>query len=206
MKMTAKITSEVLFLLSLIAFSSFAACEDEERTEAEINQDDVNLVDFENNDSYFIRNIDVNQDGALDKVVSSSKNSGNDLYFFENKSGVYTLALKSIKFSEDGGRIIDDVVPDNDNDNVAIVKTFFPKGYDLASYYIVYDNNDWVLKKTIFENINWQNNPDVIYICEAKQDIPMRQLLIPEIAANLKQIPDEADREHVCAVRKRSPQ
>lgn len=39
----------------------------------------TDLTYYINNNNYFIRDIDINKDGYKDKVISSSKNAGNDL-------------------------------------------------------------------------------------------------------------------------------
>ncbi len=80
---------------------------------------------FESNSDYFIRDIDVDEDGVLDKVVSSKKYKGNELYFFVNKEREYQMMLKSINFSEDGGRIIGDIKKVENGNECMKIHTFF---------------------------------------------------------------------------------
>ena len=50
-----------------------------------INKKNKDLSVLENNKNYFVVDIDVNNDGALDKVISSKPYKGNSLYFFCKK-------------------------------------------------------------------------------------------------------------------------
>ena len=57
-----------------------------------------NLSFYTSNDSYFIKEIDVNNDAILDKVVSSKPYEGDDLLVFISTGDTYEFALKAINF------------------------------------------------------------------------------------------------------------
>ncbi|UGU14790.1 hypothetical protein LS482_13925 [Sinomicrobium kalidii] len=156
---------------------------------------------FEDNSDYFIREIDVDKNGTLDKVVSSEKYKGNELYFFVNKGGGYQMMLESINFSEDGGRIIGDIEKVEDNEELLRIHTFFPDGgTDEAYYYVTYINSKWILTKTRYINNYWQEDDAKTYVCDVIQGLNMKDLLNPEAAKMIKQIPDRSERERVCKV------
>ncbi|WP_268223558.1 hypothetical protein [Sinomicrobium oceani] len=158
------------------------------------------LKTLENNESYFIKEVDVNKDGILDKVVSSEKYKGNELYFFVNKNGIYELALKSINFSEDGGRIIEEIRK-QDKKEVLQILTFFPDGgMDKAIYDVDYKDGDWILTNTRYITKYWQEDYKKTYICDVKQGLLMKELVHTEKAGQIKQIPDSGDRDSHCKV------
>ncbi|EKX94958.1 hypothetical protein HMPREF9996_01698 [Aggregatibacter actinomycetemcomitans Y4] len=65
---------------------------------------DSRSVDFySNNNEFFIKNIDINNDNILDKVISNVKGAGNELLFFIKNGGKYKLVFKGTNLSEDGG-------------------------------------------------------------------------------------------------------
>jgi len=164
-----------------------------------VQQNKYKISDYKNNKNYFIRNIDINKDGILDKVVCSEKFKGNELLFFQKNKENYNFVIKTINFSEDGGRIIDDVLPTKDDNNVLKIKTFFPDGgLDLATYFIAFKNGKWKLQKTIYETRNWQKDATKRYICEVKQDILLSELVNNKGVNRIKQIPNEEDREKKC--------
>lgn len=127
---------------------------------------------YVNNQAFFIRTFDINKDGIADKVVSSIANEGEDLLvFFGNRTGGYDEVLETTNFSEDGGNIIKDIyeIPGSKG---FMVKTYFPdRGYYEKEFYIVPENNTWILKNTIYKTMSDVSENAVKYICEVKQNI-----------------------------------
>ena len=124
---------------------------------------------------------------------------GNELLFFQKNKEQYDFVVETINFSEDGGRIIDDVLPENKSGNVLKIKTFFPDGgLDLATYFIAFKNGEWQLQKTIYEIRHWQKDASKRYVCEVKQNILVQELTTETGIQKLKQIPKEEDRDKDC--------
>lgn len=164
------------------------------------------LHKFEDNDRYIVFDIDVNADGVLDKVISSAPNNGNELLFFENIKGHLSLVLTSINLTEDGGKVLDKIRPaaQNEDGDVLVIETYFPQGLDIAKHFVAYRDGRWLLSHTEFEISDWRADDGEFYVCDVPQDMSMDSLLVPENAAAIKQVPDEAFREAVCI--NRSPQ
>lgn len=158
---------------------------------------DTDLTYYINNNSYFIRDIDINKDGYKDEVISSSKNTGNDLILFLNdKNNKYKFVLKTYNFSQDGGFVIEDVKPLSNSNEVFVVETYFDgaNGYRRSNY-IAYQNGNWINTRSIYITSNWQSNPNKEYYCEVKQNINLNDKNLPD---KLKQIPEESERDKVC--------
>lgn len=158
------------------------------------------LSQFVDNEDYFVRDIDINKDGILDKVVSSAQNAGNELYFFQKNDNQYKLVLESINFSEDGGRLIDDISPVNNSNEVLSIATFFPKGINKALYYVVYKNNDWLLSKTVYTLGSWQEDHTKKQVCNVVQNIKLRTLTEENGFQQFQQIPIESKRQELCNI------
>ncbi|RKM93361.1 tetratricopeptide repeat protein [Aquimarina sp. BL5] len=159
------------------------------------------IEQFENNTSYFIREIDINNDGIEDKVVSSEKYKGNQIYFFQKAGNNYELVLESINFSEDGGRIIADVLPSKDNKGGIRVHTYFPDGgNNQATYVINFQGGNWIFTKTIYEIGDWKDDHTKVYLCEVDQNLIFKNLISEEIAKQIVHLPEESKREHLCKV------
>ena len=151
---------------------------------------------YVNNKSFFIRTFDINKDGIADKVVSSIAYEGEDLLvFFGNKTGNYDEVLETRNFSEDGGNIIKDIyeIPKSKG---FIVKTYFPdRGYYEKEFYIVPENNTWILKNTVYKTMSDVSENAVKYICDVTQNIDITKSGWSE---KLQPIPDENERNRKC--------
>ncbi|WP_407351826.1 hypothetical protein [Luteimonas sp. R10] len=159
------------------------------------------LEAYVDSDLYVVVDADIDMDGALDKVVSNARNRGNELIFFKSTEGGYRTALVSTNLTEDGGRILGEIkqaTGDVEDGEVVSIETFFPKGMDVATHYISYSNNEWELSRTVYKVSDWKNRENVIYLCEVKQGIPMRDLVSEEVVSMVRQIPDESVRDQVC--------
>ncbi|WP_438710513.1 hypothetical protein ACSTS3_16750 [Aquimarina muelleri] len=156
---------------------------------------------FENNSDYFVEDIDLNEDGIIDKIVSSSQYKGDELYLFIKKNGKYILKLETVNLSEDGGKIIGDILPLDSKDEVFKIHTFFPKGNLQAHHFISYDQGNWILKRTIYETSNWRKS-DTVYLCEVKQNILLKDLKNNSGFKKFKHIPNEKYRDKVCKTKK----
>ncbi|MGE8552816.1 MAG: SH3 domain-containing protein [Chryseobacterium jejuense] len=152
------------------------------------------------NEDYFIKAFDVNKDGISDKIVSNKPYQGESLLiFFGDRQGKYTLALETRNFSEDGGNIINDIIPISGNKGF-IVKTSFPeRGYYEKEYNIILQNNTWLLKNIIYKTMSDISLDAVKYICNVPQNIDIQKSgwtdkIIP--------IPEENVRDKKCRVEK----
>lgn len=156
------------------------------------------FINYENNDNYFIKTFDVNKDGIPDKVVSNKAYQGNDLFvFFGNSKQEYNLNLETTNFSEDGGNIIQDIIP-IPNSKGLTVKTYFPdRGYFEKEYNLVPENNTWILKKTIYKTISDNSETAVKYICDVAQNIDITKSGWTD---KINPIPEENDRNKKCRV------
>ena len=175
-----------LFALMLVCNTVYAAKE-------------MRIEDFEKNEEYLVRNIDIDKDGVLDKIVSSAQYTGDELYLFLHKNEKYTFVLKSINFTEDGGNVIDDIKAVNDAKNVFAIDTFFPdRGYYKVRYFISYENNKWLLTKTEYKTSTWQNDSTKNYICDVRQNIDLRELHSDDWFDKINHIPPEDKRDEMC--------
>lgn len=161
-----------------------------------------NLLYYETNNDFFVRNIDINKDGFKDKIFSNKKNLGDNLILFlNNGKSEYKHIINSYNFSQDGGFVIDDIIPINSpsSQEVFYISTYF-EGSDGArrNNYVVYENGKWLLTKSIYITSNWRENPNIEYYCEVKQNI---NLIDKDIRDKLKPIPDESIRDKVCVER-----
>jgi len=156
------------------------------------------LNNFESNPNYFIRDIDFNKDGIADKIVSNEKYQGDELYLFVNKNNQYNLILETINLSEDGGKIIGDIIATSKGDEVFKIHTYFPdRGNLQATHFISYTNNKWLLKRTIYETSSLTESEDT-YICDVAQNIPLEELNTANGFEEFKQMPNEVDRDKLC--------
>ncbi|CAM3749538.1 SH3 domain-containing protein [Flavobacterium gelidilacus] len=152
-----------------------------------------NISFYENNDDYFVKEIDINNDNVLDKIVSSKPYQGDDLFLFVNNNNKYVLRLKTINFSEDGGNQITDI---KKNKNGFVIKTKFPdRGYLESEYYIEYKNNDWYLINTIYKTESSNQEDSFIYVCNVKQELNINDI---DLFDKVKSLPDETNRNKTC--------
>lgn len=161
--------------------------------EEEIETNTYTFSDYSNNDVYFIKEIDINKDGTLDKITSHKQYEGEELLLFIKEKDNFKFALKTINFSEDGGNQIRDI---KETETGFMIETFFPDGGFLESHhYISFINNKWILTNTIFKTKSSNQKDAFMYICDVKQDIDIAD---SEFLIKLKSIPDETERDKVC--------
>ena len=164
----------------------------------EQKEQDKNLDSYVSNPDYLEYNFDINRDEKLDKIFSHKEYKGDELVFFIRENDKFKFALKSINFTEDGGRIIESIESSNNNETVLKINTFFPNGEtNEASYYISYDD-DWYLSKTIFRISNWKENSLINKVCTISQNLLLRTLNKPENLSKIKNLPIEYEREKYC--------
>ena len=146
------------------------------------------------NDSYFIKDIDINNDAILDKIVSAEPYNGDELLLFVNNDNNYKLALKTTNFSEDGGHQIKDIQQTKEG---FVIITYFPdREFSESHHYISYANNRWVLTNTIYKTKSGLEEDAFIYVCDLKQGL---DLTSDKLLENLKQIPADAKKEQFCS-------
>ena len=119
---------------------------------------------YKNDTRYFVKNIDINKDGKLDKIVSSKKNQGNSLLLFIATDDTHNLAFETINFSEDGGNQIYDIKETVNGFN--IITQFPDRGFNEKTFKVTYLNNQFILDSVILKSANWQNNPDQTDVCK----------------------------------------
>ncbi len=160
---------------------------------------EVALADYEGNSSYFIKEIDVNNDNLLDKVVSSAAYQGDELLVFLNTNRSFKLELVSTNFSEDGGCQIVDIRQSTTGNGMVLILSFMDRGLLEEYYHITFDGKKWELTNTIFRTQSSNQVDAVIYVCDVKQELNMKD---PDLLDKLRYIPDEGQREKVCSTEK----
>lgn len=158
-----KIGSNILLLLLVVINCSNNNCKE--------------IKDYENNKTYVGVNIDLNRDGKLDWIFYKKPFEGDEMVFFIKHGDKYMFELSTCNFSEDGGKIVKEVVSDINTNNVIIVKTYFPDGgvYNM-DFYIDYKNHNWTVTKSVKEVVNWQEDPSKTIVCETQQNINLKDL------------------------------
>lgn len=156
------------------------------------------IADFIDTEHYFITNIDINNDGISDKVVSADPYQGDELLLFVNKNDNYELTLKTVNFSEDGGNQIKTIKKDK---NGFVIVTAFPdRGFFETHYFIKFKNGNWILTHTLYKTESGNEEDAFIYVCKVKQDIALSD---ENLLYKLKTIPDETVRDSLCIKEKR---
>lgn len=152
-------------------------------------------------DGYLVRDIDLNNDGLNDKVVSSNPYQGDRLYFFIRGEDGLQLALSSINFSEDGGYIINDIYPSEAGNEVAIIHTYFPdRGNLQAFHHIALDSaGDWVLSETQYETTVAQGS--ATYVCRFMQNIPMNDFVSADGFEYFNHLPIDVEGSEHCSLK-----
>lgn len=212
--MITNFKNRVKLIYTVVVLFSLFSCKENKKhvveicegKQQEINNSDKNLIleevlpsykiaDFENNEHYFIRNIDTDNDGLLDKIVSAVPYQGGELFLFLNNENNYQFALKTTNFSEDGGNQIVDV--SQTEDGFKIFTAFPDRGILEAHHHIKFINKKWILTHTVYR-IESSNAEDAfVYNCTVKQNIDMSD---KELLNKLKSFPNEVDREKVCKI------
>nr|WP_321413377.1 hypothetical protein [uncultured Allomuricauda sp.] len=151
------------------------------------------LSDYVENEHFFIRDIDINNDGILDKIVCAGPYQGDELLLFINDGEAYHFALKTFNFSEDGGNQIVDVIAEKGG---FFIKTAFPDGGLLEAYnHIAYTDEHWILTHTIYKTQSSNQEDAFIYVCTVPQGLNMSDA---EMLDQLNWMPDELDRDKIC--------
>ena len=152
------------------------------------------LSDFEDNEHYFIRDIDLDNDGLIDKIVSADRYQGDELLLFLHKGDEFQFALKTTNFSADGGNQIVDIMKE---DGGFVIETAFPDGgFSEAHHHITFKDNAWVLNNTVYKTQSSHLEDAFIYVCDVQQGLGLADVNFSE---KLKWLPEETDREHICA-------
>jgi len=158
------------------------------------------LTTYENNKNYFIKNFDVNKDGFLDKIVSSKPYHGEDLFvFLGDKDKNQKLILETRNFSEDGGNVIQDILPMSNSKGFTIITSFPDRGYYEKEYNLVMQNNTWILKNIIYKTMSDVSEDAVKYICDVSQNIDITKSGWTE---KINPIPDENIKDKKCKIEK----
>lgn len=157
-----------------------------------LNSEEISF--YENDVNYFIKEIDINNDNILDKIISKKAYQGDDLLLFIKSGNTYVLKLKTINFSEDGGNQISDIIKQK---NGFIIQTKFPdRGYLESEYFVEYKNENWYLVSTIYKTASSNEEDSFIYVCTIKQELNMND---KQLLDKLKPLPDETYRDKVCS-------
>ena len=160
--------------------------------------DNDDLKNYASNLDYFELNVDLNKDSVLDKVFSHKEYMGNELIFFINENDHFKLALKSINFTEDGGRIIKSIEPVKNKNTILKINTYFPDGETNAASYLIEFLDDWYLSKTIYTISNWKENLLQYQICNINQNILLKSLNDVKNQRKVKNLPIDSERDRFC--------
>ena len=150
MKLITSINKIILFIFPFSCFSS---------------SDNKDIKYYLNNNEFFNRDIDIDNDGVVDKVISSINGFGDDLLFFKKNKNNYELIFKGSNFSEDGGARINDIKKSKDKEYPVLITTNTDKLNIMNSYYIAYNNKKWILKKINTEVSGFLEDYSKKYIC-----------------------------------------
>ncbi|OOF66688.1 hypothetical protein [Rodentibacter caecimuris] len=165
MKAITKINKIIILSMSLIS-----CC---------VSADNADIKYYLNSDKFFSRDIDIDNDGITDKVISSINGFGDELLFFKKNDDGYCLVFKGNNFSEDGGANINDIkTADNKEDTILII-TNTGKLNVINRYYIAYDNKKWILKTINSEVSGFLDDYSKKYVCRFNKidfDISMYDL------------------------------
>ena len=151
MKLITSINKIILFIFPFSCFSS---------------SDNKDIKYYLNNNEFFNRDIDIDNDGVVDKVISSINGFGDDLFFFKKNKDNYELIFKGSNFSEDGGASINDIKKPKDKEYAILITTNTDKLNIMNSYYIAYNNKKWILKKINTEVSGFLEDYSKKYICK----------------------------------------
>ena len=165
MKLITSINKIILFIFPFSCFSS------------------SDIKYYLNNNEFFNRDIDIDNDGVIDKVISSINGFGDDLFFFKKNKNNYELIFKGSNFSEDGGARINDIKKSKDKEYPVLITTNTDKLNIMNSYYIAYNNKKWILKKINTEVSGFLEDYSKKYIC--KFDELNLDISIPDIKDKL---------------------
>ena len=168
MKLITSINKIILFIFPFSCFSS---------------SDNKDIKYYLNNNEFFNRDIDIDNDGVVDKVISSINGFGDDLLFFKKNKNNYELIFKGSNFSEDGGARINDIKKSKDKEYPVLITTNTDKLNIMNSYYIAYNNKKWILKKINTEVSGFLEDYSKKYIC--KFDNLNLDISIPDIKDKL---------------------
>ena len=151
MKLITSINKIILFILPFSCFSS---------------SDNKDIKYYLNNNEFFNRDIDIDNDGVVDKVISSINGFGDDLFFFKKNKNNYELIFKGINFSEDGGASINDIKKPKDKEYAILITTNTDKLNIINSYYIAYNDKKWILRGINSEVSGFLDDYSKKYICK----------------------------------------
>lgn len=196
-KLDAEFTSKLTLkkkniIEDLFKTAYFDANENPDPVDAEAT---YQLKEFENNDHYFIRNLDINNDGVSDKIVSATSYQGNELLLFINKGNSFEFALKTTNFSEDGGNQIVDI--SKTKNGFVIFTAFLDRGILEAHHHIKFINEEWILTHTVYKTESSNEEQSFIYNCTVNQNINLNDT---QLLSKLKMLPIEDQRKKVCEI------
>lgn len=155
-----------------------------------INEDFSYYVDNEN---YFIRDIDVNNDYAMDKVVSAVPYQTDELLVFIHSDGEYRFAFKTTNFSQDGGQQIVDVVAE---ENGFYIHTRFPfRGINEAYHHIAFTERKLIFTHSVVKFQKSIEEDAPIYTCDIPQGIDFSD---PNLLNKVAPLPNEGENQSVC--------
>ncbi|OOF54936.1 hypothetical protein BKK56_07265 [Rodentibacter genomosp. 2] len=148
-----------------------------------VSADNIDIKYYLNSDKFFSRDIDIDNDGVTDKVISSISGFGDELLFFKKDNDDYHLIFKGNNFSEDGGLNINDIKRADNKEGTILIITNTDKLNIINKYYIVYDNEKWILKAINSEVSGFLDDYSKKYICRFNElDL---DISIPDIKDNL---------------------
>lgn len=128
--------------------------------------DNVDIKYYLNSNEFFNRDIDIDNDGVADKVISNVNGFGDELLFFKNNNGNYHLVFKGSNFSEDGGERINDIKKPKSKEYSILITTNTDKLNIINSYYIAYNDKKWILRGINSEVSGFLDDYSKKHICK----------------------------------------
>jgi hypothetical protein len=171
-------------IINLLVSFSFISCSVANKQKALNQQIDSRFYD---NVRFSILDIDINQDGKMDKVIFHKFIQGDSLFVYEKTENGYLLSLRTINFSDDGMFVVDSIYS-NKKDEL-IIDTYFngAGGMKVIQYLKRKHFNQWILSNTYFENTVCldedncnKNTQNIIQNIELNENTDWSKYLVPE--------------------------
>lgn len=97
--------------------------------------------------NYIIKNLDINKDGKIDKVIIGKGDFSRDFYIYVRDGNQYNLLVNGKDFTVDGGPELSDITPLHEGDDVLKISTY-QTNYEV-DYILSYEHSHLMLDKTV---------------------------------------------------------
>jgi len=154
----------------------------------------ISLDELESSGKFNSFNIDINNDGILDKVLSAELEESDKLYIFKKTDNKYNLIFEGVNLSYDGIYRILKIQQEKKGIAFSIHTQFTSNGSDKIIYYVSYKNSNFTIKKIIYTLNSWQEDYTKTYICTVKENTNLNKVQALRLA------PSEEERDKLCRV------